>query len=221
MASIIRQSLLSGEGTTLWAMRSDGILNSVAVDGANAVVAAGWFSSSSASFGGVALTNVVNTGSRHTISDAVLWKVSGLLLTCVNVACVSSQSIYILCRFDIYFVDLLTVFLPVPPLMITLCGPLSPPSFSRTHTAHVVMFLLTQVHNNNGTGTAPAPTEPATPESGSPPGRAVQVDPIKLKLKAPGTKRLKLKRDKLLSTSAVNFKLRRYTQRTGTSLRSR
>ena len=88
---------LSAEGTTLWAMRSEGMrsdgtydtLQAVAVDGANAVVAAGSFSSSSATFGGVVLTNV-NTG----FSDAVLWKVSGLLLSCVNVACVSSKSIY-------------------------------------------------------------------------------------------------------------------------------
>jgi len=38
----------------------------------------------------------------------------------------------------------------------------------------------------------------------------VQVDPIKPKLKPPGTKRLKLKCDTLLSTSAFKFKLRRY-----------
>jgi ABC-type oligopeptide transport system ATPase subunit len=42
-------------------------------------------------------------------------------------------------------------------------------------------------------------------------GRAVQVDPIKLKLKPPGTKRLKLNCDVLLSTSAFEFNLRRYT----------
>ena len=41
-------------------------------------------------------------------------------------------------------------------------------------------------------------------------GRAVQVDPIKSKLKLPGTKRLKLNRDVLLSTSAIMFNLRRY-----------
>ena len=35
-------------------------------------------------------------------------------------------------------------------------------------------------------------------------GRAVQVDPMKLKLKPPGTKRLKLKCGILLSTSARN-----------------
>ena len=40
----------------------------------------------------------------------------------------------------------------------------------------------------------------------------MQVDPIKLTLKAPGTKRLKLKYDKLLSTSAFNFILRRYSE---------
>jgi len=42
-------------------------------------------------------------------------------------------------------------------------------------------------------------------------GRAVQVDPIKPALKAPGTKRLKLRCDVLLSTSAFKFKLRRYS----------
>jgi hypothetical protein len=41
-------------------------------------------------------------------------------------------------------------------------------------------------------------------------GRAVQVDPIKPKLKPPGFKRLKLNCDTRLSTSAFNFKLRRY-----------
>jgi len=39
----------------------------------------------------------------------------------------------------------------------------------------------------------------------------VQVDPIKPKLKPPGTKRLTLKCDILLSTTAFKFNLRRYT----------
>ena len=43
------------------------------------------------------------------------------------------------------------------------------------------------------------------------PGRAVQVDPIKPTLKAPGTKLLKLQYDKPLSTFAFKFNLRRYT----------
>jgi hypothetical protein len=38
----------------------------------------------------------------------------------------------------------------------------------------------------------------------------VQVDPIKPKLKAPGTKRLKLEYDELLSSFAFKFNLRRY-----------
>jgi len=42
------------------------------------------------------------------------------------------------------------------------------------------------------------------------PGGAVQVDPIKPKLKPPGTNCLTLKCDKLLSTSAFKFNLRRY-----------
>jgi len=40
----------------------------------------------------------------------------------------------------------------------------------------------------------------------------VQVDPIKLTLKAPVTKRLKLKSDGMLSSFALNFNLRRYTK---------
>jgi len=40
----------------------------------------------------------------------------------------------------------------------------------------------------------------------------VQVDPAKPKLKPPGTKRLKLKIDILLVTSAFIFSLRRYNQ---------
>jgi hypothetical protein len=43
------------------------------------------------------------------------------------------------------------------------------------------------------------------------PGRAVQVDPVKLTLKAPGSKRLTLKYDGLISTFAFNFNLRRYS----------
>jgi hypothetical protein len=40
----------------------------------------------------------------------------------------------------------------------------------------------------------------------------VRVDPIKPTLKAPGTIRLKLHYDKLLSTFAFKFYLRRYTK---------
>jgi len=42
-------------------------------------------------------------------------------------------------------------------------------------------------------------------------GRAVQVDPIKPMLKAPGTKHLKLKSDELLLSFAFKFNLSRYT----------
>jgi len=41
-------------------------------------------------------------------------------------------------------------------------------------------------------------------------GRAVQVDPMKPVLKAPGTKRLKLECDEPLSNLAFDFNLRRY-----------
>jgi hypothetical protein len=44
-----------------------------------------------------------------------------------------------------------------------------------------------------------------------PPGMAVQVDPIKPKLKPPVHESLKLKYDKLLSNIALTFNLRRYT----------
>ena len=40
----------------------------------------------------------------------------------------------------------------------------------------------------------------------------MQVDPINPTLKAPGTKRLKLNCDTLLSTSAFNFNLRLYAE---------
>ena len=43
------------------------------------------------------------------------------------------------------------------------------------------------------------------------PGRAVQVDPMNPMLKPPGTNLLKVNYDKLLSSLAFNFNLRRYT----------
>jgi len=43
------------------------------------------------------------------------------------------------------------------------------------------------------------------------PGEAVQVEPMKSKLKAPGTKRLKLNHDIMLSSFAFKFNLRLYT----------
>jgi len=42
-------------------------------------------------------------------------------------------------------------------------------------------------------------------------GRALQVNPIKPTLKAPGTMRLKLNCDELLSSFALNFNLRHYS----------
>ena len=47
------------------------------------------------------------------------------------------------------------------------------------------------------------------------PGEAVQVDPIKPTLKAPGTKRLKLKWDDPLSSFGFNFNLRHYSLGSG------
>ena len=46
-------------------------------------------------------------------------------------------------------------------------------------------------------------------------GRAVQVDPVKPKLKAPGTKRFKLTYHGQLSDFAFKFNLRRFTKATG------
>jgi len=43
-------------------------------------------------------------------------------------------------------------------------------------------------------------------------GEAVQVEPMKSKLKAPGAKRLKLKYYNLLSNFAFNLNMRRYTE---------
>jgi hypothetical protein len=43
-------------------------------------------------------------------------------------------------------------------------------------------------------------------------GEAVHVDPIKPKLKAPGTKCLKLEFDELLSIFAFKINLRRYSE---------
>jgi hypothetical protein len=42
------------------------------------------------------------------------------------------------------------------------------------------------------------------------PGRVVQVDPLRPKLKPPGTKRLKLEYEGLLSIFGFKFNLRRY-----------
>jgi len=65
---------LNAEGTTLWALRGGGAeydyMRAVTVDGTGAVVAAGTFSGTTATFGGVALINAGAT-------EAVLWKVSG------------------------------------------------------------------------------------------------------------------------------------------------
>jgi hypothetical protein len=43
-------------------------------------------------------------------------------------------------------------------------------------------------------------------------GEVVQLEPMKSNLKAPGTKRLKLKYHILLSTVAFNFNMRRYVK---------
>ena len=68
---------MSADGTTLWAVRgggtSDDELSGVIVDGAGAVVALGYFESSTATFGGVALTN---ERPNNWGAEAVVWKMS-------------------------------------------------------------------------------------------------------------------------------------------------
>jgi len=68
---------VSGEGTTLWAVRGGGSRNerayAVAMDRTNAVVAVGHSDSDTATFGGVVLTN--NDVSSN-VGDAVVWKMS-------------------------------------------------------------------------------------------------------------------------------------------------
>jgi hypothetical protein len=60
-------------------------------------------------------------------------------------------------------------------------------------------------------GGEPVPADVHAGGGAVPPhGRAVQVDPIKPSLKASGPKRLKLEYDKMLSTFAFKFNLRRY-----------
>jgi hypothetical protein len=49
-------------------------------------------------------------------------------------------------------------------------------------------------------------------------GKAVQVDPIKPNLKAPGTNRLRLNYEKLLPSFAFNLSLRRYAKERATEL---
>ena len=48
-------------------------------------------------------------------------------------------------------------------------------------------------------------------EEAAAPGRAVQVHPIEPSLKPPGTKRLKLEHDEVLSSFALKSNLRRYS----------
>jgi len=58
----------------------------------------------------------------------------------------------------------------------------------------------------------PAPAAGAGAADGDERGRLVQVDPIKPTLKAPGSARLKLKYDNLLSRFAFHFNLRRHNK---------
>jgi hypothetical protein len=80
---------------------------------------------------------------------------------------------------------------------------------------------MTLLPGANGLGHAAAPHHavrsegvPAEPrgERARAQGRAVQVHPIKPTLKAPGTKRLKLEYDVLLSNFAFRFNMRRYSK---------
>ena len=79
--------------------------------------------------------------------------------------------------------------------------------------AYVVDVCVAAAEIGPGPAPAPAPTPAPGPVPGLAPGpgRAVQVDPIKPTLKAPGGERLKPKYDDVLSNLGVNFNLRRYT----------
>jgi hypothetical protein len=57
----------------------------------------------------------------------------------------------------------------------------------------------------------PIPRTAFTPAQLDDLGKAVQLDPIKPELKAPGANFFTLTNDDLLSSFAFNFKLRRYT----------
>ena len=77
---------------------------------------------------------------------------------------------------------------------------------TRTNPLTDCLLIVYRCTLRSGVSIAAGQTEPAQ-------GRAVQLDPMKPKLKLPGTKRLKLKRDILLSNSAFKFNLRRYIKR--------
>ena len=75
--------------------------------------------------------------------------------------------------------------------------------FPRCHPAEHV------VHGGNA-GAAAVPRGVYAAHGGAAPGKAVQVEPTKSIMNAPGNKRLKLQYGKLLSSFAFNFNLRRY-----------
>jgi len=60
----------------------------------------------------------------------------------------------------------------------------------------------------------------STSPPSSPLGRAVQVDPMKPTLKVPGSKRLKLEAEKMLSNFAFKFNLRGYSPGAGSGCAS-
>ena len=79
-----------------------------------------------------------------------------------------------------------------------------------TDAAAQVMAMIEEISAPGKDAKAAATMLSKAMELLRPKGRAVQVDPIKPTLKAPGNKRWKLNCDLLLSTSAFDFNLRRY-----------
>jgi len=71
-------------------------------------------------------------------------------------------------------------------------------------------FQVAALHSGGGAAAGPEGGEVPAAVRGVP-GTAVQVEPMKPMLKAPGTKQLNLKYDELLSSFAFNSKLRRYS----------
>jgi hypothetical protein len=89
------------------------------------------------------------------------------------------------------------------------------------HGRGLITALVTEATTIAADATSAAAQAAASAVSVEAQGGAAQVDPMKLKLKAPGTKRLKLKCDEPLSNFAFDLNLRRYSKEPSMSLRER
>ena len=95
---------------------------------------------------------------------------------------------------------------PLPDVNVLLMGD---PSTAKSQFLKFVEKTAPICVYTSGKGSSAAGLTASVIRDGN--GRAVQVDPVKPTLKQPGTKRLKLKCDILLSTSSLKFNLRRHT----------